>query len=268
MENQEKIKDKIAKLIRKANSSRELGSIEEAASFMMMANKLLMKYNLERTDIELEDTSNRLSHDVLNLNDEHQWNKSSGDWMMHIYNMTASMNLCFIISDIKKEYKRTANGDLITKNGEKIIITYVKLTLIGNEMNKEVTRYMATSMINQLKSLSRDAWSEYQQHGGNDKVNAWRRAYFRGAVNTLYKIFKDHKENQFKELGESLSALVLTNQVELKDYISNNLGVVKTAQSGRLKSADGAAQGKRDGHKVKVNSALMGSAMSKGRLLN
>lgn len=259
---QDKIKEKIAKLMRKAESAKELGSIEEAATFMMMANKMLMKYNLERTDIELEDTSNKLTHEYLNLNDEHKWNKSSGDWMIHIYNMVASMNLCSVIYMKKKNFKRDENNQIrFNSKGQPVEHIWMRLTLIGNPMNKEMTRYMTTSMINQLIYLSKDAWKEYQKLGGTDKVNAWKRAYFSGATRTLYKIFADFKEGQYKEVGTSLTSLIRTNDIELRNYQDEVIGGTKRGKNGRYGSNDGRNQGKRDGHKVTVNKGLSSSSM-------
>lgn len=242
MTQEEKIKEKIAKLIRKAKST---NSTEEGASFMMMANKLLMKYNLEMDEIKVEEDKNDIEHEIFDLTELHRWNKSSGDWMAHIYNMTASMNLCMIV--------RTKNYEFDSNNKKK---HFCKITLIGNEINKEITKYMATTMIQQLKTLSVDAWKEYQRGYGTEKINAWKRAYFRGAVSTLYKIFKDHKENQYKEVGENLTALIRTNEVELRDYTQQIIGRVGKVKSARLSAQGGKEMGERDGHKVKVRKGL------------
>ena len=49
----EKIKSRIEKMLKKAQSAKEIGSLHEAEVFSNTANKLLMQYNLSMSDIDM-----------------------------------------------------------------------------------------------------------------------------------------------------------------------------------------------------------------------
>lgn len=262
----EKIKDKIAKLIRKANSSKEIGSIEEAATFMMKANKLLIEHNLAEDDIQLEEQREDIGHEWVDINKTHGWNKTDSDWMSHIYNMISNINLCTALIKQGKTYVHNEDGGIVynPRTGKAKIKVYLRITLVGTELNKEITKYMATSIINQLKHLSKKAWKEYY---GMEKPNTWKRGYFRGAVNTLYPLLAEHDKRQREEFPK-MGLMVMRSKAEVSKYVQEKLGGTRKGKSSKVSGNEGRRAGERDAHKVTIRKGISSSSNGGGRLLN
>jgi len=263
----EKMKGKIAKILKKAEGAKDVGSIEEATNFILQANRLLMKYNIELDDLDLsEEIVDEIMHESFTLNEVHRWNKSDGDWMFYIYHMTSQINLCSIIKSVRKEFVRDQYTDEIILNskGDGKIRTVGKVSLFGTEINQEITKYMSTSIINQLKRLSKQAWKEYL---GSEREPTWKRGYFRGAVDTLRKVFNDYKEAQ-KEEFPSVTALVLTNQVALKSKVEEVFGRTGRSKSRAVSGMGGYNLGQRDGSKVTIRKGISkGYSNNQNRLI-
>lgn len=232
---EEKILDKIKKLLRLSESAEKLGSLDEAATAMAMATELMVKYNISEVgNIHNED---KVEHRVINLNEQFGWNKKHAMWMHRLYNIIADHNFCTIV--------------VTTRDSGKTQLVY----LIGKTSNIEAVEYMVASFINRLKGMQALAWKNYH---GYEKAATFKRGYFSGAVTAIRtKLNAQRVKNEQTHIG--LTALVRTNEVALTQKADELFPVNKQKTVRQLSSNDGRTKGYIDGSRLEHNQGLEGS---------
>ena len=81
-----KIHDKISKLIRLEEGAKEIGSMEEAANAAAQIQKLLLKYNIDRNQLEPEKQKENIISKEVEIGKEHGYKKTESDWMLVLAN--------------------------------------------------------------------------------------------------------------------------------------------------------------------------------------
>ena len=99
-ENLDVIKDKIAKILAKAESAKEIGNANEAATFSAKVNELLTKYNLEKADLKFEEEDTIIADTGNGLT----ISKKMGRWTSRLLGVLCKYNYC---KDIYTSYRTT-----------------------------------------------------------------------------------------------------------------------------------------------------------------
>lgn len=236
-----KIKDKIEKLYKKAQSAEDIGSLEEAAIFMTKAQELLVQYNLELSDLNLEGEKQEAIRERVDLKEYHKWSKVDGDWLLRLYNVVSIFNFCKVV----------AHG------------THA-VSIVGEEQNVDMVKYICANIVPTVKSLRAKAWKQYE---GFEKMNAFKRGYYRGAVSGLHTKLAEQRETE-KAKYAGLTGLMVTSGKLVDQKMAELFGSLGRKRSTRLSAASGTAQGYQDGKNLQINKGVSGSSRSASRLLN
>lgn len=230
MEN-EKILDKIRKLINKQNSSEKLGNLEEANAFALKVSELLAKHNLSRFDIKdkVEDSG------VIRQNcNEITTPKNEGKWLLALYNTLSKYNYC----------------RLIVVNG--LHNTYG--ALFGTEENIEVVRFMGEQLSNKIRFLGKQT---YKQLSGKipEKKNAFLRAFYSGAVSGIAAKLHEQQDAMVAS-NPKAGALVLFNSKALDLAVNNEFQRLKQTKHTKLSAQNGRALGFKAGKEMDINKGI------------
>lgn len=241
----EKVKDKIEKLFRKAESAGELGSLEEAAIFAAKANEILTKHNLEMADINLETDINSCEGDRVFVKDEHGWSKTDSDWLIKLYGTICRYNFCKIVIHT--------------------MIRGQDCTIIGEPHNIEMVKYVVSHLVPKIKQLRLRRWKEYH---GYEKTNAFKRSYFRGAVMGIELKLREQRLADEVKYDGLPGLVVLTNKL-IDEKMAELFKNLKYGSRGRgLSGHDGGSLGVADGKRMSINRGIGAGNGSSGRLLN
>lgn len=236
-----KIKERIEKLFRKARSAEEIGSLEEAATFTAKAQELLVQYNLELSDLEIDgEQGPEIIRVTVELKDRYGWAKTDGDWLIRLHNAIAHFNFCKLISH-----------------------SHTYISLIGEQHNIDMVEYICSNVIPTIKALRLKAWREYT---GTEKTNTFKRGYYRGAVSGLFtKLHEQRKAEEAKYSG--LTGLIVRNDEAIQEKTSELFPNLKTRTTRRLRGSTGLSQGFQDGKNIQINKGV-GGRSSNTKMLN
>jgi len=247
MDNLDKVKDKIEKLFRKAESAGEMGSLDEAAAFTAKAQAILTKYNLDMADIKVEQDGNTCEGERNDLKEKHGWTKTDGDWLIKLYSTISRHNFCKIV--VHKMYKSTEP----------------MITIIGEPHNIEMVKYICSHLVPKIKQLRLQRWKEYN---GYEKTNAFKRGYYRGAVQGINAKLVEQRDNDKSKYTGLQGLIVLSDALvdeKMAELFSN---LTNGGRSRSLSGASGAMAGYKDGKNMNINKGVGASDSSSGRLLN
>lgn len=235
----DKIKSKLEKLLAKAESAKEIGSLEEAEIFMQKVNSLLTEYNLTKEDIRVK-TGNPKEDIVfvdIDVKAEHGWSKTDGLWMLGMYNTVSKYNYCRMVRD--KSW---------IKEG-------LYLKLFGEPENIDIVRYLVSFIIAKGRQLQKERWETYRSMGGPEKKNAFKRGYFVGLCTGInIKLMAQRAQDEAKWNG--VTSLVKTNEIALKEVIEEELGSISTSKSRTYTAQHGRAIGNQDGKQMELNKGI------------
>lgn len=235
---EDKLIKKLQGLNAKAVSAKEIGNIEEAAAFAAKFQELLTKHNLEKTDLNLNGNDPKAEGEWIDLNKEHGLAKTDGKWLQRLYGVVARANFGNIV----------VHGNCIT--------------LIAEKHNVEAIQYMVTSLATTIKHLRLQRWKEYH---GPDKMNAFKRGYYMGAVQGINTKLSEQREKDMVKY-DGLPGLVVTQNKLVEDKMFEMFGKLGTSRSSRLSGSGGLAAGRKDGRTMSVNKGVSGRSSNTLRL--
>lgn len=238
----QKIKAKLIKLMKKEESSRELGNLQEAEAFSAKIQQLMIDYELEIQDIIDADKAESMQVDgeLIDLNE--LTNRHESSWIVYLYNGVAIGNFCKVIIRDK--------------------ISSLYINLIGSDMNREFTHFMANQLIPKLRTLARKSFKEYD---GPDKRNTYIRSFLRGAADGIAIRLKDELKKQ--ENSEKMDALVIQKDALVNEYIANKFGRLKDSRSRKSSSSAGYQSGYQSAKNVSINKGVKSGASVKSQAL-
>lgn len=155
------IVEKIAKLLKKAESAREVGSLKEAELFAGKVNELLVKHNLEMSQVESIDLSSDRVLDTLDdlkINLEYGKNSIEGLWEIDLAGAIARYNFTKVL------FRGSRHKSAFTGT-----IFYPKINFIGRKDNVEISIY--------LFEFLRNAFSELAASGYKEEFDATREKF-------------------------------------------------------------------------------------------
>lgn len=239
----DKIKLKLEKLLAKAESAREIGSLQEAEIFMQKVNSLLTEYNLKKEDIRVKtgNPKDELVFVDIWLKEEHGWGKTDGMWMIAMYNVISVHNYCRMVR-------------IMTHGTQNELVR-----VFGEPHNIDTVRYLANFIIATGKHLHKERWKAYRTSGGREKKNAFKRGYFTGLVYGI-QVKLEEQQEQDEAKWEGVTALVRTNELALTEKVEETLGETSKQHHKKLTSESGLIMGTRDGQEMQINKGISNSA--------
>jgi hypothetical protein len=226
----DKILGRVKELLALASSPNE----HEAASAMRMANKYLLKYNLELSELE---GARRYATRHLGV--------CSARVQEYEYTLGAILQDHFFVQVIW-----TFSYDPLHDTRGRI------LQISGTPENLEIAEYV----YNYVMRLAEPLWREYRRarrEGGCTKLQ-YLAGLVRGFQNKLDRQKEDLKEEQ---------GLIWLGDPGLDEYYRYLNPRVRTSYSSGVRRNQGYSDGFADGGKINVRRGLKGSASSRGRLL-
>lgn len=228
----DKILRRVKELLALASSPNE----HEAANAMRMANKYLLKYNL---DLEgLEQTRRYATRHLGNC---------SARIQEYEYTLGSILQDHFFVYVIW-----TFSYDPLTDKPGRV------LQICGCPENLEIAEYVYSYVMN----LTEPLWQAYRRSQARQKTSCTKLQYLAG----LLRGFQDKLNRQKAELKEE-HGLVWLGDAGLRDYYRYVNPRVRSISSYGVQRNRGYADGFTDGKKINVHRGLRGSASSRGRLL-
>lgn len=229
---EDKLIDKIRKLITKQKSAEEIGSLAEAAIFAAKIQDLLTKYNLEIADIGDAQEKPKMGKAVFS---DIKTRKNEGEWEPLLYSVLAKFNYCMLITH--------SSGS---------IINFV--SLIGTKDNIEIVKFLGDQLQAKIRILEKMDW---QEHGRDtsEKRNTFRRGYFLGAISGIEKQLRDQRDAQMAAQCKVTSLVVQTDK-DLKEAVSKLFGSLSTKKAGKSSSSVGKVLGKQRGEGISINKGV------------
>lgn len=252
MDNLEKIKLKLQKLLTLQKGATEIGSYEEAANAMEKIQTILLKYNLQREDVPDKQATNYMvikkSADDIYLTPKYSY------WNVILIQGIARLNFCKVIAH--------------TRGSSEVI----GITILGDALGIELTVYLYEQLYVKIRSGEASAFKKYECLG--EKRGKFRRGYLMGATLAITDRLREMLENlkQGKSVlddegsqmdGAACTAMVLRKNADLDLFVNktfNNLS------AGKVRRSNGSAAvgiGVMDGKRMSINTGISGNSNSK-----
>lgn len=239
----EAILRKLQKLLALQDSASKIGSQAEAETVATKIQELLIQYNLDMNDVKNslhQDKSEAMGKADIKWED--LTGRHESDWILQLYYAIAEHNLCKVI----KRHGWNGNDK------------YSYLSLIGNKVNAEIVIYTVDQLVPRIRSMSRPAFKNYEDNGGETKKNTWIRGYLRGAVRGIEDKLKESIVTMQRN-DVNIFALVRTNEIALKDAVEEHIGKIKMTNQSKLSGRDGFLNGRKDGKNMNIHKGLNNS---------
>lgn len=287
MENIDILKEKLQKLMSKAESAKQIGNLEEASAFASKVNELLLKYNLSQKEI----TDFEKEPDVEGLDGGMEVRKSHGDWMAHLLNILCEYNYCksiFTSTRSAKEYRTTIIGTHENVNAVSYLYDVLKERFqhIAKKQFSEnlktwqkANTYPTGPMIasnrygSDIKELKdgmctiKKPWKYIKSFPSRAK---FFKSFFIGAnVGLREKMNADKISAQQSEIADKINALVKVNTSAIEKYMTKHHSNVKTSTKS-TRNIDYAAyqSGIAAGKGTSVSKGLSGTSAPNHKQLN
>jgi hypothetical protein len=239
-----KIIDKIIKLMEKADSAKEIGSIAEAEAFAAKAQNLLAEYNLSKSDLTKEEAAAEIYHIEMPAKVPGIGGRSS----FNIMAVIARFNWCKAYT-----YGKTSEN---------------KMIIVGSPENVEVCQYIHSTVLLafiRLGNIEYKAYKEDFQPWMNPKTgkpvgfDTYMRTFLAGASDGLNAKLREERE-AFMKANESSTAIVRTNEVVIQDYVVAKWGGAGKGKSQSYDFSSGAyGRGVEAGKNVKISKGINSS---------
>lgn len=237
-----KIEEKLAKMLALQKSAEEIGSEAEAATFAAKIQSMLIKYELELSDLDKTETQSvDVDEEIVDVGALTLGNE--GKWVQYLINGIARSNTCKVI--LSKKYQ----GDL-------------SCLLVGHMFNREAVKYIVNELTPKLRNMAR--YSFKFNYRGSEKRNTYIRGFLMGAAQEIGNRLWDKYTSENYELAGAAD-LVLNKQAALDNYMNIKYGQLKLSRGSTLKGHGGAQAGRRAGASVTLNKEV---GRGGSRLLN
>lgn len=243
---QDQIIERIKKLMKHAESAKQLGSLQEAEAFAAKANEMLLEHNLTMHQIAMsaekdEDEFAKYQYsEYLRYSD----NQSGNEWKFRLAKVLASHNLCGVVFVRRfKEvqiYGQMSNVDTVVWLWNFLSIALLRIAQESHIKNKDSIftnryAYLKNFLIGACAGLDSKMYSERHNHAHAAKIND----------------------------------LVVYNSKALKRFLNTTAPHIKVEKNrkSKLQIGEGWGEGYQAGLNVKINKPLKATSTVEGRLL-
>ena len=253
MEDKQKVIDKIVKLMKKAESAKELGSISEAEAFAEKAQKMLADYNLSRKDLTQKEAEAEVIHDQMPAKVPGIGGKSS----YNVMSVIAYYNWCRVYT-----MGKTSDN---------------KMIIVGSPENIEVCKYIHSVVMNVLMYVGKVEYKGYKDNfvpfsGSNQAkpvgFDTYMRTFFLGAAKGLREKLEAERVRMM-ESNPNSGAIVLVNEGAIELYVNQKWGGAGYGRKTRYGEAGGAyGKGRSAGSSVQIAKGIQQSKPIQRKMLN
>lgn len=215
--------------------------MEEAANAAAQIQKLLLKYNIDRNQLEPEKQKENIISKEVEIGKEHGYKKTESDWMLVLANHICVNNMCKLV---------------ITNKNTMSTAGVIKLVIFGESNTIEQVEYLILQLIIRIKKMRLAAYKEHAKTG-NDKKNAYFRSYSRACTQQIAIKFRDMMDEVQKSYTGG-SGLMVVNNALLNDAATSYFGrpLVNLKRTTKLGSQAGAMDGRRDGANMNIHKGI------------
>lgn len=240
---EEKIIDKIRKLLNKQESAKSVGNLEEADAFALKVTELLTKYNLSIFDIKEKEDENAVGYSI---HKDISKKKNEGEFIFDLYNVICKFNYGKLI--------------ILSRSDEKYAM------IIGTLLDIEIIRFLGDQLAEKFRFLARKAYSEHK--GISIKKGKFIRDFLKGATTGLYAKYYYQREEQERiereqaTYGNTVTALVLSRNDQI-ERVKNEIfdpGRLKQNKPRKTDKNIANSLGYIAGKEVDINKGLNGNA--------
>lgn len=173
-------------------------SEQEVLNAAQAITKLLYKYNMEESDISMEE---KILNPILCEEIEYKTTLCGGKWYSSLVAVITNNNLCkCLIISIPN-----------SKSGR---LTRDKFQIVGRKNNIEMVKYMIDSYSNKFYHIGKYKYKN--EYKGELTENKFLRSFLEGCAAGL-----QYKYQQLKKDYEGINALVVATQNEIMEFLSN-----------------------------------------------
>jgi len=257
MEITESLKIRIKKLLDKANSAKSIGNIEESIAFTDKVNEMLLRYNLEMAEINTVSESTQLTEDGQILTVSMALNR----WTQRMLDVLCKFNFCTCIYHDcgRKELAVTIIGN--RENINAVAYLYEVLKSQFENMAKAKYKAYVDSVRNEFIIAEDNILADMVAH--NNKISDYKKvkggyvykklkkhlkgvvirpkyykSFFLGAIKGIYiKLDESHNKmkNNTDDFSKKITALVLSNESKLVEYVNQRFNNMSEFGSRKLK---------------------------------
>jgi len=200
----DKIKERIAKLIRHRDSAEKLGNLQEAESFAEKIQDLALKYGVEIANLNWEDQEQMNKPLGTEIDLTKYMRRHESDWIMKLFKACARGNMCRFVTNKARTW----------------------CDIIGYSHNVEIAIYLAESLIPRLRLLARKEFKAYQ---GYEKRNTFIRGFLQSADQAIEERLT-LKIEEAQVNSTQITALVRTTEIAVNNFMRTKyprLGSIK-----------------------------------------
>lgn len=250
METLDKIKTRLAKLIKLQESAISLNSTEEADVVAIKIKNLLDQYNLTMSDAEFEEERKSLTKEKTEAS---YMSRIGGKWEAALISVICKYNFCRSVQTKQRESAR------------------VTFTVLGLKENVDTVlwlyRYLSDNFVNMGKRHYAVQKAGDAAFGINTRPqDTFLRSYLLGCVVGLNAKLEMEQRQLESEVGTSI---ILRNNEAVTEFMHQEFG--ENLKSGRkisVKVDSAHFLGVRDGNNVTIRKGLTGENSSKNNLLS
>jgi len=244
---EEKIIDKIKKLLKKAESAKEIGSLAEAEAFMNKANELLIEYNLTMHQIAMSSMKDADIFAKWLYSEPITYDETLAGkrWKLELIGVICTYNLCWYTYNSSSKTFRVY-GDM--QNVESVIWIYNFLHIRLLHMAKE------------SRKANKDQSDLLCRH-------TYLKNYLKGAIDGIN--VKLYLQQQAAKKGTpGVSDLILYNDKALDQYRKEKLPKLYKDSTRKMEPGLGYENGYDDAKNIDLNKKLQSEVIIEKKLLN
>jgi hypothetical protein len=238
---QKKVADKITKLLKMAQSAKEIGNIEEADAFLGKANDLLLEYNIEHSDLDMSDKRRKIEI-TMNTVSYHD-NQAGSRWRLQFLQILCEYNFCDLV---KRSWSST--GSYVNNHMAEVM---------GQPENVDAVLYLFNNIATQLLFIAQDSYTKIDAEKRPVRYS-YLKDYLLGAVHGFRDKMKALRKEQEAKY-EGLNGLVLYNAAAIAEYIENKYPDLRKGKTYRSIKVDGDVyrKGYKEGQSVQAQKKAM-----------
>jgi rRNA processing protein Krr1/Pno1 len=190
----QKIIERVQKLLNLKEGAEAVGSYAEAENAASRLQDLLMRYNLDLDTVRASTIEKKaeMSDEWIHCGDKQD--KRESNWIPDLYYAIASNNLC------------------------KVWIYDKSVRIIGHKHNVALVSYITEQMIAKIRIAERQAFKIYETQGGFEKRGTYRRGFFKGASIGIGVRLKKDKEVMTQD-NNPFAVMIVSRESEVMEYI-------------------------------------------------
>jgi hypothetical protein len=192
----QKIIDKIQKLLNLKEGAEAVGNYHEAENAAARVSEFLLKYNLDLETVQKSTIEKKADMTDICIDTSQMADKRESGWVPKLYVAIARNNLCEIFTFTDKEVR-----------------------IFGHKTNVMMVAYIAEQMIAKIRIAEKLSWKDYEEDGGYEKRGTFRRGFFDGATAGIYTRLRRQKEEMTKGDDNPFAIMVINKEKELNDYM-------------------------------------------------